>query len=181
MNLTRLQVDWPVNLSMPHQDRWLHTYCIARVCSGVVPFLLILDISWWVTKLVGDKWAAVNQVDALNDLQWVVWFSVTGRTVWAPEWHASTCIHTRLSSDTELNAHTVHVSDKSPLLHWSVLHPVLHPHLYPSNRRPQSQQSPWHLSPSSPSTCLFSHSSLLVSPFLLSSSSKFAAWTVFAF
>lgn len=80
MNLTRLQVDWPVNLSMPHQDRWLHTYSIAGVYAGLVPFLLFLDISWWVTKLEGDKWAAVNQVDASNDLKWVVWFSVTGRT-----------------------------------------------------------------------------------------------------
>lgn len=80
----------------------------------------------------------------------------------------------------EMNAHAGHVSDKSPLLHWSLMHPELHPHLYPSNGRPQSQQSPWYLSPSSLSTCLFNHSSLLVLSGLIFDL-KCAAATVLAF
>lgn len=81
----------------------------------------------------------------------------------------------------EMNAHAGHVSDKSPLLHWSLVHPELHPHLYPSNGRPQSQQSPWYLSPSSLTTCLFNHSSLLVLSCLISSIKKCAAPAAFAF
>lgn len=67
MNLTRLQVDWPLNLRISRQDRWLHTS--SRVCSGELAlrfFAVNVGCLLINTKLIGNRSVAVNLVGVIN-------------------------------------------------------------------------------------------------------------------